>query len=217
MYSISKCLALGTALAGLSPLALAAPILTMFESVSGTTVNVNDNGLGDMSGMSGVVLWSGAIGAFNVSVNTGLTKPVLGSPTSPNMDLGFVANAVGPGNLTITFSDDGFTYTGSLTDIFGGTAGTNSLVTNSVLENGTSFISQGPFSPGAFSATSSALVSLVPADVLAVRVNITTTGAGVSSGDKNVFANVPDSGWSISLLGAAMLGIVAIRKKFHSV
>ena len=196
--------------------AQAVATMTLFESVSNSTVFITDNGVGDSSALTGVVLFAGSIGAFNVTVDTGMSKPVLGSATAPHMDLSFIANSTGPANLTITFSDDGFTYTGSLTDAFGGTAGNNSTVTNSVLKNGVQLIGQGPFTTGGFAATSSSFVSLLPQDILSLRVNIVTTGVGgVSSGDKDVFS-APDNGLTVSLLGSAMIGLIALRRKVRS-
>jgi len=193
--------------------AQAVPTLTMFDGT--TTITITDGGAGDSSALAGSVVWVGAIGVFNINVNTGLTKPILGTSTAPHMDLNFSANATAAGSLSVTFSDDGFNYTGSLVDVFGGTAGNNSLVTDTVLKNGGAFINQGPFGTGGFTATTSAFVTLVPADVLSLRVNITTTGAGVSSGDKDVHS-APDNGLTVSLLGGAMVGLIALRRKLRS-
>ena len=196
--------------------AQAVATLTMFESVSNTTIVVTDQGAGDSSAVVGSVLWFGAIGAFNVNVNTGLTKPVNGTATNPRMDLNFTANSTGVGNLTITFADDGFTYTGGLQDVFGGTAGNNTTITDTVLKNGAVFITQGPFATGAYAATSNAFVTLVPADVLAIRVNIAVgAGQNVSSGNKDVHA-APDNGLTVSLLGGAMVGLLALRRKLRA-
>src|ERR1035437_4305135 len=46
---------------------------------------------------------------WSVVITSGETKPIIGSPTSPNMDLTIQATSTGPGNsLTIFFSDNGF-------------------------------------------------------------------------------------------------------------
>src|SRR2546426_8938785 len=69
----------------------------------GPTVTVNDTD-GD-----GVVTFAGALGIFSVNVTTGVTKPTLGSAALPHMDLNTLNIAGGAGDLTITWSDVGFT------------------------------------------------------------------------------------------------------------
>jgi hypothetical protein len=86
----------------------AAPIMTLSDGT--TTIEVRDNGVGDVNSLEGAITFSGAVGNFIVNVPTGLSKPVLGSAAWPNMDLNDSSvSSIGGGTLTITFSDDGFT------------------------------------------------------------------------------------------------------------
>ncbi len=190
------------------------PTLTIDDGPGGgATVVVNDGGLGDANGAAGAVTWVGSIGVFSINVDTGLTKPVLGSATSPHMDLNFVTAATAAGTLTLTFEDNNFTYIGAFLDQIGGTltAPGGSSIIDYVLKNGNQVTALGPFSPGAFSGSTTAGISLVPGDVLALRLVINMTGAGNASGDKEG-QSVPDGGTTVLLLGAALSGLGLISR-----
>ena len=110
----------------LAPAAQAIPQLRLSDGF--TTITVTDGGVGDINGSAGVIVFQGAIGVFNINVTTGVTKPVLGSPTEPVLDLNSIAvNGTGPGTLTISFSETDFVSTGPsvnfLTSVGGVTAG----------------------------------------------------------------------------------------------
>lgn len=110
----------------LAPAAQAIPQLRLSDGF--TTITVTDGGVGDINASAGVIVFQGAIGVFNISVTTGVTKPVLGTPTEPVLDLNSIAvNGTGPGTLTISFSETDFVSTGSsvnfLTSVGGVTAG----------------------------------------------------------------------------------------------
>src|SRR5207237_340536 len=66
----------------------------------------------------------------NVTV-TALTKPALGTATSPQMDVGVQAISSGAGTLTITFSDNNFGGSGPATGVLNGSA-TGTKVTGDV-------------------------------------------------------------------------------------
>ena len=123
-----KQLLLCTAATALWQSAQAVPSLRISDS--STTINVSDGGPGDVSPTPGAVVWTGAIGVWNVNVDTGITKPVQGSAVAPFMDLSFVDVSSGPGTPTLMFSETGFTAPGSGVALIGGTtAGTVSYAT----------------------------------------------------------------------------------------
>lgn len=195
------------------------PTLTISDGT--TTVVVNDNSAGgpgtlddDVNAAAGAVTFIGAVGVFTINVDTGLTKPVIGSTTDPHMDLNFVTSATGAGTLTLTFEDNNFSYIGGLLDQIGGTLSgpAGSTVSDVILKNGNTVTSLGPFAPGAYSGSTSAGISLVPGDVLALQVVINMTGPGTASGDKEGIP-VPDGGTTLLLLGAALSGLGLINSR----
>jgi hypothetical protein len=109
-----------------APAAQAIPQLRLSDGF--TTITVTDGGVGDIDANVGAIVFQGSIGVFNISVTTGITKPILGSPTEPVLDLNSIAvNGTGPGTLTISFSETDFVSAGPsvnfLTAVGGVTAG----------------------------------------------------------------------------------------------
>jgi len=186
--------------------------ITLFDGT--TTTVIMDNGSGDSNPAVGVIQFTGSIGVWNLTITNGFTKPFIGGATHPQMDLGFQVNSVGAGTLRITFSDFGFTFGGVATDLFGGT--TAGTVDDFIDINGSHVagLHLGPFGPGAFSGTTSGAITLAPADVLGLEVDITHTGAGFSSGDKEL--TTPDSGSAVALFGIALAGIEILRRKIRA-
>jgi len=229
MKNSVKHLAMAIAVAALTQSASAIPTLTISDGL-GNSVTISDNGAAvfvgtvagapaDTVGLGGVVSWAGSLGTLEwvITVDTGVTKPVLGTATSPHMDLSYQATSIGAATMKIIFSDDGFTYSGGLVDSWGGTtaSGAGNSQDNHVLVNGSSIIHVGPFGPGGFNGSGSAAVTLAPRDVLSLVVDITHTGLGVqvSSGNKDV--EIPDGGTTIALLGVALMGIGGLRRKLR--
>jgi hypothetical protein len=106
---------LATTVAGLMAVSLLPAYGTLTMTISdgiNPTVTVTDNEIGpevDLSSTVGAILWSGSIGAWTLDVNTGESKPFLGSATDPMMSLNANASSTAAGGtLTITLSDTGF-------------------------------------------------------------------------------------------------------------
>jgi hypothetical protein len=87
--------------------AYAAATLTLYDGVN-PLITVVDNGPGDLIPTTGAILLETNVGVWNLAISTAVTKPLLGSPTSPVMDLDIQANSTAAGSLTLTFSDNGF-------------------------------------------------------------------------------------------------------------
>lgn len=72
----------------------------------------NTSGNGTINSFSispnGKVTVDASLGVWIVNVTTGLTKPILGSPQAPDMDLNTSDTSSGAGQLTIQWSDTGF-------------------------------------------------------------------------------------------------------------
>jgi hypothetical protein len=184
-----------------------------------------------MGNSSGGVSYAGSLGVWDLTVDTGFTYPLVGSPTSPVLDLSFSAatTSASGGLLYIAFSQTGFTAAGTATASIGGT-------TSGALR----FAAYGGASNSLVDATSSDLLANLPPSLLGIGytgafsgstagatiaggapysltdlVTISQTKAGVTSGD--AFLSVPDSGTTLMLLGAGLsvLGFAgSIRRRF---
>lgn len=210
-------LAAATAAMIASPgLVQAAAMMSISDGIS--TVQVTDGGLGDSNPVAGVITWIGAIGVWTVNVDTGLSKPVLGSAAQPHMDFNFVDVSSGAGTLTLMFTDVDFSGTGTL-PLGTGLGGTsNGTVAYSVYADSANVAfgmeqlvaSLGPLG-GAYSGTASGnfdnaggLYSLTQ------LITITHTRDGVSSGDAEL--RVPEPG-ILALLGLGLAGVGFMRRR----
>ena len=204
--------------------ASAAAILTLDDGM-GNSVSISDGGPGDLNLTVGVITYSAPLGSWFVNVSTGFTKPALGGVNFPELDLNSANMSSGPGTLTVTFEDDGFnlpdTFPGFRTDIGGTTKGTVSVTSDyddtSLYDFGDASLlsTLGPLGPGVFAATGVALVN--PDDPFALRLTaqITHTAAGqITSFDTWLIpVPTPAAAW---LLGAGLIGVVGIRRKFKN-
>jgi hypothetical protein len=131
---------LALAVGALSPTAHANMMLIMDDG-QGNVVSITD---GDMTldfAVDGFISYnsavSGDIGAWTATVTTGISKPILGSPVDPWMDLNTVTvSSTNAGILTIDLIDDGFSYPfgGSLQSLIGGTTDGTVELTQSVFQ-----------------------------------------------------------------------------------
>jgi hypothetical protein len=192
--------------------AYAVPTLTLFDGT--TTITILDNGSGDTNPLLGVVSWSGAIGVWDINIDSGFTKPAIGSATHPHMDLNFSAHSTTAGMLTLSFSDSGFTASGTGRDTIGGTQD-NGSVTDYIRVNGGNVLTLGPLAGSPFSGTATGGITLASADLLTLVVGIDHTAAGLTTGDKDL--TVPDGGSAVALLGIALVGVEALRRKLRTV
>jgi len=216
--------AAGGALLLASGAAFATPTLKICDNAAvPNCVIVADGGVGDLNGAAGVVTFSGAVGAWTINVDTGVTKPVLGSAGAPHMDLNFVDiySGTGAGNkLTILWSDTDFTAPGQFQTLIGGTnatGGSSSIQdyigpSNALFDTSTALCPLGPFAAGAYSGSCTKPdTGTLPPYSLTMQVVLTAGAKGSFSGDHEL-TRVPEPG-SLLLLGIGFLGLAAIRRR----
>ena len=85
----------------------AAATLSVYDGVN-PLITVADNGPGDLFGATGAILIMTNVGVWNLDINTAVTKPLLGSPDHPVMDLSVQASSTSAGSLRLVFSDNSF-------------------------------------------------------------------------------------------------------------
>ena len=192
----------------------AIPTLTLSDGIAADTKTIVDNGVGDLNPDSGIVLFSGSLGVFNINVTSGFTKPAVGSAAAPEIDISSFNNARAAGTLTITFSEDGFTaFPGTVKADFGGTQ-MNGNATNTVLQNGMLLTTIGPLSGTNFSggATGSLKAGGAFPYSLTQSVVMNFAGAGNKSFDAHVGVGVPDGGMTVTLLGLGLAGLAGVGR-----
>jgi len=181
---------------------------------------VTDGSSDDSNSLTGAVTFNGTIGTWTVNVTTGLSKPILGSATSPEMDLNSInVTSTSGGHLRFGVVDSGFTgpTAGTYSFLVGGTTQGSVFfdvftdATNSETFIGTIFASDGPFSGGAFSDTKSGSFNVVTTPFsLGIIADITQTGTGSTSFNAELQV-VPLPPYLI-LLGSGLLGLVGLRR-----
>jgi len=160
--------------------AQAIPSLSLSDGTN--TVLVEDGQIGDLSGEAGRVGYAGLVGNIGVTISVGTSKPILGSASSPFLDL-FSLSAIGGGVLTVAFSDTDFTGIGTrsfLSNVSGFTTGNGQLETyvddsNSVFGMGTALSTIG-FS-GLFNESATATPTL-ESDPFSVTLRLTVATVG---------------------------------------
>src|SRR5438045_384890 len=92
----------------------ASAILTLQVSDGVNTFTVTDNGAGDASALPGGIIYTNNFGNVIFNVDSGLSKPIIGSVTAPEIHLDSILATNGPVNLVIQLSDTGFSGAGLL-------------------------------------------------------------------------------------------------------
>jgi len=191
-----------------------APIGTPTQNVGLTTQNDGLAGLG-------VINDSVAIGAFNIAVTTGVSKPQIGP--APTIDLNsVVVSSLSAGDLLISLTDTNFiSPVGGLRPfkwIFGGTAGGTITLGGAIDPSNNEFGVGTPLGPevfsGAFSDTVFANANLAGAYSMTLTALIHHTAGGqITSFDSNLTeVPVPAAVW---LFGSGLMGLFGFssRKK----
>lgn len=202
-------------MAGMS-VAQATPVTVYLDDGMGNTVTCADGAACDSSTVAGVVSYTGAVGAWNTTVTTGISYPSIGASSQPRLHLNNVSVSGGSGTLTIKASDTGYTApTGSFdggwylsSNLAGSGAFDFYMDTNNVngSTSGAGVNHLGGISgvnPGVTGSGGAVIGGIVNPFSLTIVAQIThTSGFQVSSFD----ADIPEP----SILGLAGLGMIGL-------
>jgi len=208
-----------------------ATICNDIQCTGGDDVIVMDNTVGDTIPMAGVINFSTTAFGYAILVSTSQSKPVVGSATSPQLDLSFTATTLAPaGNVFLNVSDTDFLAAGNFTFTLGGTnsggdgsvlgrawGGTNN--TQLSFSGANLFSSLGAFTTPSYSGIATGVFNpTVNPYSLTIGMQIGRTTAGTSTGDLNVqISPVPEPGtWALMLVGPALIAFVAQRRRRRS-
>ena len=194
-----KCAALCAALATAAMPASATLQLRVSDGTPAGTIIIIDQGIDDSNPTLGVVSYSGPVGSqWLITVNTGTSKPALGSAAQPDIDLNSfdISSATG-GTLFVDLTDTEYTGSGPATaNIGGNTAGTVIVKTfvdyaNTPFGQGTLIASQGPFSGLGFSGSTPGVVTAATPYAITIALQINHLASGTTGLDAHFFVTPP--------------------------
>jgi hypothetical protein len=177
------------------------------ELTSGASdIIIQDNFVGlDLNLTSGQILWAGTINGWSFTVAVGDTKPLLGSATSPILDLSVAADTPGNDSLTVKFTDTGFGATSGTIDPSSFQNGTGIATMNVLVDpNNAQFggvATTGASLTGPYSIT---LIDTFSVGTIIANHHVTVQDRGTS---------VSDGGCCAALLSFALMGLEGLRRK----
>ena len=225
MFNVTKTAIVAVvAMSGVFLTAAANAVPTLRLTQGANVVTVTDNGAGDINADAGVVVFSGGVGDFIVNTTTGVTKPILGAPDAPILDLNSInVNGAAPGTIVLEFSETGFTNASAALDMLsvigGTTAGalrfeTFGSLSNSLFAADIAIADSGTLL-GPFVFQEISTEALTGTFSLTTRITITHVG-GFDNTSFNSVLEVPEPAIAPALiLGSLLIGanFMAQRKR----
>lgn len=213
---------LATACALASAQSQATPQIEISNGVN--SVVITDQGLNDLDGLQGSIVFAGALGNYFINVTTGVTKPILGSAEVPRLDLNSI-NVSGPAGsvLTIRFTETDFLTPSGSADIFsaigGTTAGTLRYQTYASLTNDPFaqdiLISDSGILDGPFVFSDLTTLAISGAYSITTVATITHSGGSNQNSSFNAVVDIPEPFLAPPVAIGALLvaGSIASRRR----
>jgi hypothetical protein len=220
----------------LSAASISQAVPTLYVTDGITSVTITDNGVGDANPSIGAVAYlplANTFAGWTVILSSGITKPILGSVTNPQLDLNWqiTRESASAGNLSVYFSENGFNLAGpsQFQNSSGGTLGdsgaTTALISTyyngangafDVNNLGTQLTTHLFVGPGAFAGNDAGAAPADPSVAFTIGLVVNQGAGTVSSGDIHLrLTSVPEGGSMVTFLGTALLalGAFAARRK----